>query len=640
MERQLFTAVLLLCCLSAISGQAPSDPKQGPLQAEFPARINVRHLAPGATVFARVTVDWNGTNCVLRKGSIVEAKVELADLHKRGQESRLGLSFNKAQCDGAAMQPLNLLLAAVADAPPDWASGPDSQFSMPMSFSNPHGSGLPGFGGAAPGDSYVSRLQLRGIIHKFPMRPDLSPGAVVGLKDLKLDLGTGPDRSSVLSSRHADVSLGAFTQILLVPIELAFHPDKGVLIYRSGATGPTAAPPPAPAPPANTLDVCAAPGCAVDLPVSTHELEGRSAASIALSPLGYTPRLNKVLQDFDDEESLAWLGPKELLFAFNPHRLIHRSRSSTSQGLARIIRAVSFNVQTRSINRAVDWEITDLGRYLWQLEGGRVLAHIGNELRVYSGGLEVEHTIPLAGPLAFVRISPNGELMAIGTLRERHTPDLHSQLRESTGSDPEEDVEVAILNKDFNELARASTTSGLMAPTLLNEGQVELLAQPNMAYRLAMSTWDNKSTTLARFESRCIPQLSSMAPDLLFLLTCNPADSATEYRVLRADGKMLLRGKAGPREVGQESTGVSPNRTFAMKVVYGDRDLTPGAAFKRTELDSEEFRVYSADEGKRRLVVRLHEPPTSRGGFALSPDGLQLAVLSGTQVNFISVPVE
>ena len=60
-----------------------------------------------------------------------------------------------------------------------------------------------------------------------------------------------------------------------------------------------------------------------------------------------------------------------------------------------------------------------------------------------------------------------------------------------------------------------------------------------MGYRLAMSTWDNQTVTLARFVSRCTPELSSVAPDLLFLLSCDAINGATEYRVLRADGKLL-----------------------------------------------------------------------------------------------------
>jgi hypothetical protein len=643
MARPVIAAILLGYCLCAALGQSPPEPKQGPVQAEFLAHINVRHLANGATIFARVTLDWSGPDCVLRQGSILEAKVEIAQPRKVRGESKLALSFNRAQCNGTEMRPLDLMLAAVADAPADWVNAPDSQFSMPMSFSNPHGNGLPGFGAAGIGDQYISHLELRGIIHRFPMRPDLQPGAILGLKGMKLDLGIGPNHSSILSTRRGDVSLGAFTQILLVPTSVALRPSTQFLSKRGEETTDTAAPasPPAlPVAPANDLDVCAPPGCAVDLPVTTRELEGHSSTSIALRPLGYIHRSNKVLDDFDNEEALAWLASDEVLLTFNPHRLIRRSGTSPASAPMRIVRAVLLNAQSRKILRAVDWEITDSRRYLWPLDGGRVLAHIGNELRVYGSGLQMERTIPLAGALAFVQIAPNGALAAVGTLRERHSPQLHDSLRQETGREPEEDVEVEILDKDFNVIARASTVSGLLPPTLLNEGQVKLLAQPNMRYRLAMSTWDNKSTTLALFDSRCTPELSSMAPDLLFLLTCNVMDTSLEYRVLSADGKMLLRGKAAPRQVGHEALGNHQNPTFAVKVVHANREFSPGAAFKGSELDSEEIRIYNAQNGKRLLSVHLDDPPTSRGTYALSPDGSQIAALSGTEIRFFSVPVD
>lgn len=643
MKRQLFSATLYASCLAACLAQSSEPPQQGPVQAEFLTHFNVRHLAPGATVFARVTLDWSSPDCVLRQGSILEAKIEIAQPRKVRGESKLALSFNKAQCNGAEMHPLDLMLAAVADAPADWVNAPDSQFSMPMSFSNPHGNGLPGFGAAGIGDQYISHLELRGIIHRFPMRPDLQPGAIIGLKGMKLDLGTGPNHSSILSTRRGDVSLGAFTQILLVPTSAALRAATQFLSKRGEETTGTAAPagPPAlPVAPTNDLDVCAPPGCAVDLPVSRPELEGHNATSIALRPLGYTRRSNKVVDDFDDEEALAWLGSDEILLAFNPHRLIRRSRPSPASTPVRIIRAVLLNAQSRRILRAVDWEITDSRRYLWPLDGGRVLAHIGNELRVYGSGLEMERSIPLAGNLAFVRIAPNGDLAAIGTLHERHSPELHASLREQAGREPEEDVDVQILDKDFNVIARASTVSGVMPPTLLNEGQVNLLAQPNMRYRLSMNTWDNKSSTLALFGSRCTPELSSMAPDLLFLLTCNVMDSSLEYRVLSADGKMLLRGKAEPQQVGHEAAGNSINQTFAVRVVHADRELSPGAAFKGSELDSEEIRIYEARDGKRLLSVHLNDPPASRGTYALSPDGSQIAVLSGTEIRFFPVPAK
>ena len=230
--------------------------------------------------------------------------------------------------------------------------------------------------------------------------------------------------------------------------------------------------------------------------------------------------------------------------------------------------------------------------------------------------------------------------MAIATQRERHSPELHARLHDELGGDPDEDIDVAVLDNEFNTIAKTSTVSSLQPPTLLNEGQVKLFAQPNKHYRLALSTWEGKTTTLARFASRCTPELSSVAPDLLFLLSCNVFTGAEEYRVLGADGKLLLRGEAGPRELGHQVRGDRGNGMFAVKAVHASRDLSPGFAFRTTDLESEEVRVYRVSDGKRLLAVRVNDPLASHDSYALSPDGGQLAVLSESEIQFFPVPVE
>ncbi len=647
MKNPIAGTVLLSLGTCAWGADVPPRAAPGPVQAELLAHLNVRHLATGSTLFARVTLDWSGSDCVLRKGAILQATVEQSDPRKGRNESRLALSFDKAQCNGRDLQPIDLVLAAVADAPANWTNLPESQFRMPLSFSNPHGNGMiAGFGAATIGDSYVTHLEFAGIEHRFPMRPGVRPGDVLDIKGVKLEIGTGPHRSSVLLSKSRDVSLGAFTQMLLVPAALAFRPSSPGIGLSDLAAGRTSPPPPGASPvpaaalPANDLEVCAPPGCAVDLPVTANELEGHKATSIAIAPLGYVPRANRVIDNFDDDEALAWLGPQQLLFAYNPHHLIRRSGEIPGRRTARVIRAVLLDPTTHNIVRALDWEIADSRRYLWPLDRDRILVHVGNELRVYGPGLEVERRIPIPGPLAFVRITPNGTLAAVATLQERHSPELHSQLRTDLGSEPEEDVEIAILDQELHTIAQASTVSGLMPPTLLNEGQVKLLAQPKMHYRLAMNTWDAKTTTtLARFESRCTPELASVPPDLLFLLSCNIVDGSKEYRVLRPDGKMLLRGKAGPHEVSHEAAGNNRQGAFAVKVVYAEREISPGADFKAADLEAQEVRVYRAD-GKRLAAVRVTEPVASHGGYALSPDGSQLAILSGSHIDLFPVPVQ
>lgn len=636
----LATIFIGFCLSTAFSQSAPVE-NPGPVQAELLAPVNVRRLEPGATVFARVTLDWKGLDCTLRTGATLEGTVEAADRRTGHGGSRLALSFSKAQCNGSELKPLNLLLAAVAEPPQDWANMPDASLSQPVTFVDPHGNVNPGIGAVGAAQFSLPQMVLRGVIHKFPMSPTVQPGDVIDIKGMKLDIGTGPKNSSVLTTKDRDVALDKFTQFLLVPSDLVYSPAfTNVAPPDAGPTTETVSVEAPPPPSEDDLEVCAPPGCAVDLPVSSLELEGRESTSIATIPLGYEPRPRQTQSDFADEEMLSWLSPSQLLFTFNAHPLIQRAWTPNSSTLRRIVRAVLLDAQDRTVIRAVDWEITDTSQYLWPIDGNRVLVHVGNELRVYGENLEVQRTIKLAGPLSFVRIAPNGNLKAIATLRERHSPDLHAKLRAELENEPEEDVELAILDSGFEAVAHASIAAGMLPPTLLNEGQVTLLSQPNMHYRLALNTWTNKAVTLARFTSSCTPELSSVAPDLLFLVTCGTVGGINEYRVIRADGKVLLRGQLGQHDAGKEVIGDQKAGLFAIKVVHAVSALSPGVEFRATDLESEEVRVYRASDGKRLFAVRVDEPSASHGSYAVSPDGVHLAILTQSQIQLTPLPAQ
>src|ERR1035438_2738160 len=106
---------------------------------------------------------------------------------------------------------------------------------------------------------------------------------------------------------------------------------------------------------------------------------------------------------------------------------------------------------------------------------------------------------------------------------------------------------------------RARAGSGLIAPTLLNEGQAELRGLPAMRFRISMLAWDSHASTVARFNSSCTPDLSSLAPDLIFLVSCDKQTDEMEYRVLRPNGKLTLKGAASMYEFGYAAQG-SANR--------------------------------------------------------------------------------
>ena len=69
-KSQALAIYLLGFSLRAVFGQSPVMP----VQAEFLKPVQVHKVAAGATVFAKVTAEWNGPGCVLHPGAVLEGK--------------------------------------------------------------------------------------------------------------------------------------------------------------------------------------------------------------------------------------------------------------------------------------------------------------------------------------------------------------------------------------------------------------------------------------------------------------------------------------------------------------------------------------------------------------------------------------
>lgn len=640
--------ITLLCCAlcTGIAGSETKSAEYHPISVELLSYLDVHHLHPGSTFFVKVMSDWTGQGCSLRDAQILEANVVVSTLrNKRSSPSQLAASFDKVPCLGNKGT-IDLVLAAAFFNSAE--NIPNSPF--PIVHSSVAQGGAPN---SISRSVNVLELEMAGLSGKGPARPSLKPGEVIGMKDLTLRMGAGPGKSSILESSKHDVWLDKEAVLLLVPASVAQqHPSspsvETIQSHEGGAPAAEpsgepeteaaglnipAAPPSSPAPPHEFLP-CEPPSCNVEAPLAVPGPLDKAVQSIAMRPLGYAPRPQRKVGELDNDEALVWLGPHQVMVAFNPHKLIPREAASTET--VRRIHSVILDVSTRKVVRTADWELSDRQPYLWQLSNNRVLVHVGNELRVLREDLTVETRIPLDGPLAFVRTSPGGEMMAVAVTHERHSAELHRKLRDALDEDPDEDVQIRILDKNFQTVAQATSSRGIMPPILLDEGQVRLLAAPDAKYRLEMLPWQGKPGTIARFTSACVPSISSFAPNLLFVATCAPQSHVHEYRVLRPNGSVVLHGKSDPQNLGQDALG-TPEK-FAVKVLHATHPIAEGSGFIGSDLDSAEVRIYRSDNGATVSAVRTEMPPPSRGAFALSSDGSHLAILSDSKVSIFSLP--
>jgi hypothetical protein len=75
-----------------------------------------------------------------------------------------------------------------------------------------------------------------------------------------------------------------------------------------------------------------------------------------------------------------------------------------------------------------------------------------------------------------------------------------------------------------------------------------------------------------------------------------------------------------------------------LKTVQSDQPVDSNGVFHPSDLKLERIRVYSAANGKRVFSVRVGAPSPSVGGYAMAPDGRQMAVLTREQIAIYSVP--
>jgi hypothetical protein len=630
-------AVLGLCVTSV--GEPRPAPRL-PIQAELVGKLDAGHVKIGDAVFAKVTVKWAEKAISLPEGAILHGHVAgLNAYSKSNKTSEVTLVFDSAESSRNQTLPMLFTLAAVL-APDDSDASEyqplTSAVGVVLQATTPSGS---------PGSMTRSLSASAETVYHSPAR-DTSPlsiaaGQVLGIRGLKLSVGAGPDGGSVLYTSGRNVRLESGTRLAFVPSETA--PVSSAENGNPVATGATA-----PTPSADSAavadnvedqtEVCVPPECSIALPVDEAETKANALSTISLRELGYVPPPTRELHGFDYDSAIAYLGPQELLFTFNPHVLVRRSKAEVGLPKLHVIRAIVMDAATLKVQRSVDWKIHDANQYLWPAGPDRVLVHVGSELRIYGPHLKQLQALPLDGPLTFVTISPSKTYFAVGTLQERHSETVHRALVEAEGREPEEDVEVRVVDSEFHVLATILRTTKSPPPVLSDKGEIGADFLGHARWRISEHTWDGQKRVLARVSSTCRLQMTTLLPNLLFVVGCDRQSDGRWYRMLRSDGKPVLKGWSPSAELEQSVIGSAGGDLYAVSIVRATKSLARGSVFQSDDLQSEQISVYQVKNGRRLFTFRIADPSPIKQTFVLAPHGEQLAVLAGDQVSIYAMP--
>jgi hypothetical protein len=609
--------------------------------AELLQPLDARKVKAGDPILAKLALSWKSSFCDLRQGAIIQGHVVTPKAHSKSEKtSEIGIVIDAGQCGGRDMKPLFLTVAAVvAPTPASDSNFPYAENLQPLS----------GAVGLTLNSNVRSISQASETVFSEP-RPakapsQVTPGQVVGIPHLKISVGQGIDGASILSSTGHNVQISAGTKFALVP-NLKAHPTPGgdaKSTDHDAATSNPAAKTAEPLPPNITdeREVCVAPDCTEALADSPGDQEIRGAQIIfPLKGLGYVPpSADREMSAFNYDPSIAYLGPTQFLFTFNPHILVPRSGEEANlSGKLHIVRAALIDLEKKEIVKMVDWRVPDSGRYLWLIGANRVLIHVGQELRVYGPGLKLLNQISLGGPLAFVRISPASQYFAAGILHERHSREIHRRLEDAELREPEEDIEIRLLDSQFRVLTSIMRSSRVPPPVFLNEGEILIPNIDRNHWRIVENSWAGQRRVLAVATSTCVPRAESVPGNLLFVVGCDRQTGNRWYRILHGDGTVVLKGWSPSSELEQTAGGNVGGNAFAIRIAEATQSRLLQSVFKPSDLKSARVTIYRAKNGRRIFSIGLPDPVPAVQTFAISPSEDQLALLRAREIAFYRVP--
>jgi hypothetical protein len=389
-----------------------------------------------------------------------------------------------------------------------------------------------------------------------------------------------------------------------------------------------------PAPPP-LIENCVSGGC-ITAPDTTQVIAEQAQTETSLREVGYRPRITRtVVGGLEDEDAIAFLGDDQIFVTFNTHALVPRSETDAQRGNApRPIRGVLLSAIDGRRLRVVDWLVPEQGPYLWPLETGRLMVHVGNALVVYTRDLEEEARWEIPGPLLFVTISPSRNAILAAVQHEKYDAATFRRLADFIGSagKVQEDCDLIALNGHLEQTGSHRLTQIPAPPALLDAGMITATRGTRSRWKIEQAAWDQHNRQLAQLASACPPLIQSLPGNLLFLSGCEADSKSKWYRVLRSDGKTLLRGSTTnqsiPEYVGASSTG----NVFAIGVERADRDVDWETGMHIADLGSMTVAVYRAVDGKQFYATRVPSHTVDRRVLALSPSGERLAVLTDRTV--------
>jgi len=335
--------------------------------------------------------------------------------------------------------------------------------------------------------------------------------------------------------------------------------------------------------------------------------------------------------------SLDFLDRDHVLFTFNPKKLFTRHPDCPATHDDRIVHAAILEISSGTVLKETDWYVHDSRRYLWTLGNGKILLRKLNSLYIVGAGLQETPLWTSSKDLLWVSVTPDGKQI----ITESAADAASSPSKAKQTSKPR--VQITFRDAESLAVLRVIQSEKTANVEAASSGFASVISGATGRVWLVRFGPDEKQrANIARVRTRRAPDVLYLSSNTLLIGRDSSSKSGYSVSVFTTTGNRLWRQHWDAHRYFPVLARSEDGSRFAIST-FSLVDV-PTSASTEEQLPSQqeglEQRIEVFNTASGTPVCSATAAPAMLNGqnFSLSPDGLRLAVLRGTQIDFYDLP--
>ncbi len=363
---------------------------------------------------------------------------------------------------------------------------------------------------------------------------------------------------------------------------------------------------------------------------------------IPLEPMGYQTLSQDFLLSGSSMLTVDFVDKDHLLITFGVRRLMKREANDPVNDADRTIGAFLVELPSGRVMARTEWRLHDRSQYLWNLGHGHFLLRVRDQLTTFSPMASADpneafretRLIKVERHLVAVLVSPDGDLLTAETTNWAMGSDDPNQ---GFSADPAP-VQINFYrlvdsaNGMIASYAGAIRTKTAVVLPMTAAGRLDVLEGGKNRWLFNFDEHAGKVNELAAWDTSCFPRPTFVGHSEFVAFGCRGTDDKVDFAGFNLKGEEMWQQNFYDTYV-NPTFGFAPEAgRFALGRTIVNGAFDPELPLPSAAVATEEVRVYQSYNGKQ--LFKIECSPVERAGqnFALSPDGLKLAVVREAQV--------